>query len=760
MTFIRRVSLAARLCALLAISVASLTARAASDAPAYEWRNVRVGGGGFSPAVIFSRVSPGLAYLRTDIGGIYRRDAREPRWVPLQDAMSESNLFGIESIAPDPVDADTVYVAAGMYRFQRAAVLRSTDRGDHWEIFPVSFRMGGNEDGRGLGERLAVDPNDPRVLYFGSRHDGLQVSRDRGRSWSAVKSFPVPGLGWKDGGPTHAGLSFVVIDPASGTSGAPSRTLFVGVADPAEVHLYRSDDAAEHWTAVAGQPRADLLPAQAQLDSRGMLYVAYANGPGPNGVTDGAVFRLDTHDGSWADITPDKSPHPPPGGYMGLSIDRQQSGTLLVATMNRWSTGDTLWRSTDDGANWKSLRESSRRDVSATPFLRWGAAEAEFGHWIAGVAIDPFDSSQAAYTTGATVYSTSQLRNLDGGKPIEWKPWTEGVEETAVITLTSPPQGPPLLSGFGDIAGFVHEDLDVSPPGMYGAPFFTNTVFLDYAALAPNIIVRGGRARMPRGGDGNDVTTLAWSEDSGRHWQGLKMPPLRYRTADGQTQERRFDLDGTTPIAVSADGSTFIASTPVPLLTRDRGRHWSPVGGLPGFVRVIADRNDAQRFYALDFPRGMVFVSQDGGASFTAQQTEGLPASVHDDEPKNPERPWPLLATPGQTGDLWVVGSDGLFHSTDGGRSFEQVRSNVAVSVLSFGKAPAGSGYPTLFAIGSRGSLQAIWRSDDAGRHWLRINDDEHEYGRRYRTLSGDPRIPGRVYVATDGRGIVYGDPR
>jgi hypothetical protein len=25
--------------------------------------------------------------------------------------------------------------------------------------------------------------------------------------------------------------------------------------------------------------------------------------------------------------------------------------------------------------------------------------------------------------------------------------------------------------------------------------------------------------------------------------------------------------------------------------------------------------------------------------------------------------------------------------------------------------------------------------------------------------LSGDPRLFGRVYIATDGRGILYGDP-
>ncbi|RYF21323.1 MAG: hypothetical protein EOO77_06275, partial [Oxalobacteraceae bacterium] len=34
----------------------------------YAWRNVRVGGGGFAPGIIFSTVERGLAYLRTDMG--------------------------------------------------------------------------------------------------------------------------------------------------------------------------------------------------------------------------------------------------------------------------------------------------------------------------------------------------------------------------------------------------------------------------------------------------------------------------------------------------------------------------------------------------------------------------------------------------------------------------------------------------------------------------------------------------------------------
>lgn len=44
----------------------------ANSQPAYQWHNVTSGGGGFAPAIIFSRTERNLAYLRTDIGSIYR----------------------------------------------------------------------------------------------------------------------------------------------------------------------------------------------------------------------------------------------------------------------------------------------------------------------------------------------------------------------------------------------------------------------------------------------------------------------------------------------------------------------------------------------------------------------------------------------------------------------------------------------------------------------------------------------------------------
>jgi len=728
-----------------------------NEAPGYIWRNVKIGGGGFAPNLVFSRVERGLAYLRTDMGGAYRWDAATRRWIPLQDALPESGYFGIESVAPDPVDANTVYLAAGMYRRDAAAILRSRDRGDSWTIFPTSFRMGGNEDGRGLGERLAIDPNDPSVLYFGSRHDGLQRSTDSGKTWSGVRSFPIHGRGLPARGqPTNAGLSFVVFDRASGTTGARSKTILVGVADPGEQHLFRSDDAGKSWRSIAGQPRADLLPAQAAIDDRGILYVTYSNGIGPNGVTAGAVYRYDTRSGIWSDITPEKGPERAPGGYMALSLDRQHPGTLMVASMNRWEPADALWRSTDDGQSWRDLRELSRRDVATTPFLIWGDPEADFGWWMAGLAINPFDSNFVAYVTGATIYATSELNNADKAARLTWRPWVEGIEQTAVLTLTSPPSGPPLLSGFGDISGFVHEDLSVSPASLFTNPLFANTNTIDYAGRMPSVVVRSGTPpHRAKGGE----PTLAYSTDYGRSWTPLHAPPLRGKNEQGIVEERRYDQTGDIAIVASADGSAFIVITPVPLITRDRGRTWSQVRGVPLWARIIADRVDPKVFYSFDFERSIVWVSTDGGDSFSALATTGLPGGIAEDRPTWREAPWPFMATPDKAGDLWFVSRGRLFHSSDAGRSFAEVRGGLDIEYLSLGKAPQGRDYPALFAVGSRAGLRAIWRSDDVGKSWIRVNDERHEYGRRFRCIAGDPRVFGRVYVGTDGRGIVYGEP-
>ena len=45
------------------------------------------------------------------------------------------------------------------------------------------------------------------------------------------------------------------------------------------------------------------------------------------------------------------------------------------------------------------------------------------------------------------------------------------------------------------------------------------------------------------------------------------------------------------------------------------------------------------------------------------------------------------------------------------------------------------------------------------GAAWTRINDDQHQWGWIGQVVIGDPRVYGRVYVGTNGRGILYGEP-
>src|ERR1019366_244543 len=147
-----------------------------------------------------------------------------------------------------PSDPNRLYLAAGTYSRNPAAILRSDDQGKTFEVTEVPFRMGGNEDGRSNGERLAVDPNDGKILFFGSRSAGLWKSTDRGVTWNAVASFPnisavqprpvinaaptnsastnAPARGRRGGGGFGGnqpiGIVSVVFDAASGHRGAPT----------------------------------------------------------------------------------------------------------------------------------------------------------------------------------------------------------------------------------------------------------------------------------------------------------------------------------------------------------------------------------------------------------------------------------------------------------------------------------------------------------------------------------------------------------
>lgn len=211
-------------------------------------------------------------------------------------------------------------------------------------------------------------------------------------------------------------------------------------------------------------------------------------------------------------------------------------------------------------------------------------------------------------------------------------------------------------------------------------------------------------------------------------------------------------------MAVSADGTSLVWSPNGPnsiFYSANRGASWSTSTGITKEnLKPMADRVNPKKFYVYDAETGKVLVSTNSGATFTTAAV-GLPVVPS----------WQLWAAsvypvPGIEGELWLTNPNGgLYHSTDSGASFTK-QNNVAEAVKAgFGKPAADKTYPALYVVGTINNVMGFFRSDDAGATWVRINDDQHQFG-GVNDITGDPRVFGRVYIATSGRGIVYGEAR
>lgn len=732
-----------------------------ANSHSYSFRNVVIGGGGgFVPGIIFSPRQADLIFARTDIGGAYRWDPATSRWVPLLDWIGPDdwNLTGVESIAADPVDPRRVYLAVGTYTNewtnQNGAILRSFNYGQTFQRFDLPFKVGGNMPGRNMGERLAIDPNNNSILYLGARSgNGLWRSADYGQTWSKVTSFPNPGTYFPDPSSSYTrdliGVVWVTFDQRSLGAGGVTQTIYVGVADLGN-SVYCSTDGGKTWAAVPGQPTG-FLPHHGKMASNGMLYISYSNGAGPYDGSSGDVWKLDTSNGTWTRISP--VPSTDTGndffGYGGLSVDAQNPNVLVVAALNSWWPDTIFFRSLDGGSTWNRIwnwgpwptivSNYTLSFASVAPWLTFGDTPSpctspsnlnslcpqptpKLGWMVGSLEIDPFNSDRMLYGTGATLFGTKNLTAWDTGGQVQVSVNAVGVEETSVQDLISPPTGVHLLSAVGDIGGFTHTDFN-APSVMHTNPVFSTTTSLDFAESVAGFVVRVGY-----GG-----ANIGFSNDGGATWSPASNPPSG---ASG----------GTVAAAADASRVLWSPSGQGVFFSPDRGVTWTPSLGIPAGVRVRADRVNAFKFYG--FSNGTFYVSTDGGATFVASAA-ALPSGSSEY----------FKAVPGREGDIWLAaGSAGLWHSVDSGQSFTKIPIVDSADNIGFGMHAPQQKYPALYASAHVEGVAGIYRSDDGGKTWIRINDGKHQYGSTSASIAGDPRVYGRVYFTTNGRGIIYGD--
>jgi photosystem II stability/assembly factor-like uncharacterized protein len=710
----------------------------------FSWASVNIQGMGYVTGLVIHPLSPYDIYIRTDVGGAYRFDRSAQHWLPLLDHYGRlaSETYGVESIAVDPSDANTVYIAASHGRTivgsnvqTPAEVLVSHDRGVTWTATGLAAQnlyIGANDSYRGTtGERLAVDPNDPSTLYFASRKNGLwRGLRTAGDQfdWQPVTgSLPAPA--------DAPGVTFVLFDKSGGTNASgETLNLYAGVYGSG---VYSSTDAGATWTQIASTPN----PVRASIASDGTLFVTFG---GDEGATAGSVGRYRA--GNWQDVTPPQSK----SAYAGISVD-PANPQIVIAALN---ANRNIFRSTDQGATWSAVTiatpdADTPQYYPANPGL-WGDA---------ALVIDPANSKRVWQTNGYGVLETEDVTAAS----TSWKWQMANLEELVVQKVKVPPvvtvpgtsaPGADLLSVVADMVGFRHASRDIVP----------RTTIDSFAYVAQGTSI-AYCASQPQ-----NAVFVGWDETN-------VASPMSGITADNGLTWKH--IPNTSPgtggnIAMAADDPKKMVWAPynaAPVYTTDGGTTWHAAtangASLPASWQLsnpwwdgevlAADQVAPGTFYY--FNNADFYVSSDGGVTW-AKNSVAWPQDPH----------WVIDVTivpnPAKAGDVWMAFAPNsnqatpyqLIHSTDGGKTFTPITTLEYANYIAFGKGNDAA-TPFLYVHGRApgDTADAIYKSEDSGATWIRISDPTKMQFGEISSLEGDMRTKDLVYVGQGGRGIAFG---
>ena len=683
------------------------------------WGHVAIGGGGFVDGILISKTNPKVMYSRTDVGGAYRWDSINTKWVQMLDWVSQPlvGYLGIESMALDPQDNNKIYLLAGTSYFSNGstAILRSTDGGKTFlstDIIDVTtqFKAHGNGMGRQNGEKLVVDPNISSTLYCGTRRNGLFKSLNSGTTWTNITTTG-------NATSNDNGISFVVCDPSTGTKGkTATQTIVFGISQTSN-NLYISTNGGGSFSAISGGP-SGLMPQRAVLASDRTLYITYADLEGPWNPKSGAVWKCDLATLQWTNITPFGNAY----SYGGISVDPVNPQRVIASTINKYLLqynyngkdlwGDHFYLSTNGGTSWSDLVTNAITLNSNN--CTWMPGNTI--HWAGDIQFNPSNTAQAFVISGNGLFQCDNVNSTAS----TWKFAGIGIEETVPLDIVSLPAGP-LFSVIGDYDGFKHSDIYTYAP--IHSPGMGTSTGIAYAAGNTNYLVRVG-------------ANIYYTTNQGTSWtQCSSMNGTKGRVA--------VNYNATVILHCPEGSTTTYRST-------NNGTSWTNCNGISITDGVpVSDPVNSTKFYGYNSSDGKMYISTDGGANFSASGSPGTGGSKI------------IRTVPGREGHLWVaLYSGGLSRSTNSGASFTKLSSVTSCDAVGLGKAAPSATYETVYIWGTVGGVTGIFRSIDEGANWTRVNDDQHQYGGpgNGQFVIGDWNTFGRVYMSTVGLGIVYGD--
>jgi hypothetical protein len=736
------------------------------------WASVKFGGGGYVPGLIFHPTNSDVLYARTDIGGAYRWNPATSSWIAITDGfgVDEGGYHGSETMAIDPNDDQRVYMSGGMYVSAdgHGRLYISTDRGDNWTHVDLPFPAGSNSQGRAIGERLMVDPNDPTILFYGTRTAGLWKSTDRGQTWNQVTSLATATMNKDQIAASYwsspVGVEQVIFDTDTRGTGSATQTIYTAVApDYAGVaglafSMYKTTDGGASWTGIAvpAEVAGYIIPHMVRAKD-GMMYVAFTKGEGPGAGGPAALYKFDGT--NWTLLKRYDDTQWTSFGIGGLSVSGTGATTRIALgvtnSWGNWSGQPVLQLSDDAGATWREIGSMTPHNPSNTGFAGW----------MDDVEIDPNNRDRILHVSGGGVWET---RDASDPAPT-WNFQIAGIEEVATEALMAPAPGAnyALLRSGLDVGTSVQTELLKSPTrGPFG--WFNSTYSTDMAWSTPSYIATIGSASS------SHATTFgAYSTDSGLTWNAFAT-----NHPDAQAHS-----GGASSIAVTKAGNAVWApAESVPAWTADNGATWTytnlPALGqawVPRGYHVVADRKNPNKVYAYNSggawwqqwsEKARFFTSTDGGHTFTESAT--FPSSG---TALNQFYQTSIAVNPTTEGDVWLVDGFNIMHSSDSGATWTKLAAAAPIwtgaansfepkvygaTSIAIGKAPAGAKYSaSIYVVGVVNGVWGVHRSDDGGVTWTRFNDDKHQYG-GIGTLAADQNVAGRLYISGGGRGVLF----
>ncbi|RRJ99836.1 hypothetical protein Ga0100230_017480 [Opitutaceae bacterium TAV3] len=315
----------------------------------------------------------------------------------------------VDGIYFHPRDEQKIYLATADF----GGVWRSNNRGRTWNFSTNIYKPGlGNN-----GYAIAFPPGQPTTIWAGVsiRHDipianietqkhlndgGIVISTDDGETWSKLNATGLP----PTTGSIPTDILFDTPSRASPPPDAPARiwSVFIGRG------LYLSEDNGKTWTLKNnGLSPENLNLYKIRRTPSGLLYALSVIKSTDTRIEPGTLYKSTDNGDTWTSLRPDPDVFLSP---MNFTIDPADEKRLLIAAARRRVWDDPrpshgIWESRDAGRTWRKLLAQDCVGITVNP---QDSRHMFAAVWETGV----FETHDAGATWEQTAYPFSRPTGL------------------------------------------------------------------------------------------------------------------------------------------------------------------------------------------------------------------------------------------------------------------------------------------------------------------------------------------------------------